>query len=185
MHKGLPTIPLSRDRLRQGPTAYTGELELQEDFGPKGLELLGQPGISITAEESADGGVRIIGTLTGRLVETCPRCLASVERERTVSIDLRLEPGLDAWEEGPGVYVLDANQEEIDAGPALREEFLLALPDYPYCRPDCKGLCPRCGTDLNDGDCDCVETTGDPRWEALRRQIAPEGGERNDDEQDG
>lgn len=185
MHKGLPTVPISRDRLRKGPVTHTGVLRLDEDFGPAGIVSRGAPGVSIRAEESSDGGVRVTGSLTVRLVETCARCLAAVERERTVPIDLRFEPALEAWEEGPGVYVLDAGREEIDAGPALREEFLLALPDYPLCRPGCKGLCPRCGTDLNEGDCDCVATTGDPRWEALRRQLASESLEANDDEQDG
>ncbi len=36
------------------------------------------------------------------------------------------------------------------------------------CRPDCAGLCPHCGTNLNDGACDCEEDRTDPRWDALR-----------------
>lgn len=185
MNKGLPTLPLSHDRLRQGPVEHSGELQLAEDFGPTGLSLRETPRVTIRAEPSPDGGVRVTGTVTGQVVETCPRCLKVVEREHEVPIDFRFEPDLEMWEEGPGVYVLDGNQDEIDAGPALREEFLLALPDYPLCRADCRGLCPRCGTDLNEGECDCAEPTGDPRWEALRRQLAPDASEPNDDEQDG
>jgi len=50
----------------------------------------------------------------------------------------------------------------------MREQFYLALPMKPLCREDCKGLCPRCGEDLNVKGCGCVIETADPRWEALK-----------------
>lgn len=186
MHKGLPTLPLSRERLRDGPVGFESDLEIESEFGPVGFELEGRPRVAITAEELQDGRVRISGSMTARLSETCSRCLTVVERERNIPLDFRFEPGLDPWDEGPGVYALDANQDELDAGPALREELLLALPDYPLCRPGCRGLCPRCGIDLNEGECDCAEPTGDSRWDALRTQLASDGIAANDDErQDG
>lgn len=186
MNKGLPTLLLSRDRLREGPVAIDSALELESEFGPVGFELDRAPAVTITAEELQDGRVRISGSMTARLSETCSRCLKVVERERSIPLDFRFEPGLDPWDEGPGVYALDANQNEMDAGPALREELLLALPDYPLCRPECRGLCPQCGTDLNESECDCVETTGDSRWDALRAQLPSGGLAVNDDErQDG
>jgi len=186
MNKGLPTLPLSRDRLREGPVDVEGELKLESEFGRVGFELGGPPEVVITAEESRDGRVRIGGSMTARLFETCSRCLKVVERQRSVPLDFRFEPDLDPWDEGPGVYALDANRDVLDAGPALREELLLALPDYPLCRPACLGLCPRCGADLNEGDCGCVGPTGDARWDALRTQLASDGLAANDDErQDG
>ena len=48
-----------------------------------------------------------------------------------------------------------------------REEWLLAVPAFSLCREDCKGLCPRCGADLNERPCDCADTT-DARWDALK-----------------
>jgi uncharacterized protein len=44
----------------------------------------------------------------------------------------------------------------------------LSLPSSPVCRPDCKGLCPHCGQDLNEGSCDCHTEAVDPRWAALK-----------------
>ena len=44
---------------------------------------------------------------------------------------------------------------------------LLDTPSTPVCRPDCAGLCPTCGIDLNDGQCECVGPPADPRWAAL------------------
>lgn len=57
----------------------------------------------------------------------------------------------------------------IDLGLALREQVLLALPPSPLCKEDCKGLCPKCGKDLNDGECGCDRTVADPRWAALKQ----------------
>lgn len=57
---------------------------------------------------------------------------------------------------------------EIDVGEAIREQILLALPPAPLCREDCKGLCPSCGKDLNEGDCGCDRKVQDPRWAALK-----------------
>ena len=50
----------------------------------------------------------------------------------------------------------------------LWEEFSLALPVKPLCRPDCKGLCPVCGHNQNKGSCSCAAEEGDPRLAALR-----------------
>ena len=49
----------------------------------------------------------------------------------------------------------------------LREQVLLSLPVRTLCKPDCKGLCPRCGANRNLQPCSCDEGPSDPRWEAL------------------
>jgi uncharacterized protein len=57
---------------------------------------------------------------------------------------------------------------EIDLGPMVREQVLLALAERPLCREDCEGLCPHCGANLNQQRCECREDRGDPRFAALR-----------------
>jgi uncharacterized protein len=54
----------------------------------------------------------------------------------------------------------------------LRQALLLSLPMQPLCKPDCAGLCPICGQDLNQGPCDCVSVEIDPRWEKLGLLLA-------------
>jgi len=49
----------------------------------------------------------------------------------------------------------------------LREQVLLSLPVRTLCKPDCKGLCPRCGQNRNSQECSCDVGPSDPRWEAL------------------
>jgi uncharacterized protein len=51
----------------------------------------------------------------------------------------------------------------------MREQFYLALPMKPLCRPDCQGLCPVCGKNRNVETCACQSEWVDPRMEALRR----------------
>jgi uncharacterized protein len=57
----------------------------------------------------------------------------------------------------------------IDLDPVVREQLLLSIPAYPVCRESCKGLCPVCGANLNDGDCGCDRRTPDPRWAGLEK----------------
>lgn len=65
--------------------------------------------------------------------------------------------------------------EEVDLTPELRESILLALPSHPVCRPDCRGVCPRCGRQLAEGPCGCAATAA-PGWAALSSLDVPEPG---------
>ncbi len=55
----------------------------------------------------------------------------------------------------------------IDLTPQLREDIILELPQRALCDESCKGLCPVCGTDLNQTVCQCRATPAEPRWQAL------------------
>ncbi len=63
--------------------------------------------------------------------------------------------------------------DEIDLGQLMREQFLLSLPMKPLCSEACHGLCPVCGTNLNRGSCECKRTWDDPRFAALREMRKP------------
>jgi uncharacterized protein len=97
----------------------------------------------------------------------CRRCLVQVEVPLSLDLSLVFATGTDT-PEGEGCYLIPAREQELDLGPALREEMLLAAPRYVECRPDCKGLCARCGANLNEGPCGCT-SEADPRWNALRQ----------------
>lgn len=58
---------------------------------------------------------------------------------------------------------------EIELTPVVREQLILALPQYPVCRDSCKGLCPVCGTNLNEKECGCDRKVPDPRWAGLEK----------------
>jgi uncharacterized protein len=80
---------------------------------------------------------------------------------------LFVDEGTEGSEDDPDVYIIEKRDHDLDLRPAMREQWLLAVPALVTCREDCKGLCPRCGADLNQGACDCAPPT-DPRWDALR-----------------
>lgn len=66
---------------------------------------------------------------------------------------------------------LDVNfysNDEINIDDFIREQLVLSLPVKPLCSPDCQGICPKCGKDLNEGLCNCKEKYVDPRLISLK-----------------
>ncbi len=137
------------------------------------------------------GGVLLEGKFTSRVVAECKRCLAESKLELPVSFTLNLVPeslargeGLldeeDAEEkdkglgESGGSFALDDADEEvfdgkvIDLEPIVREQVLLALPMNAVCREDCRGLCMKCGQNLNEQQCGCDTKFVDPRLAVLK-----------------
>ncbi|MGN0846354.1 MAG: YceD family protein [Kiritimatiellia bacterium] len=55
----------------------------------------------------------------------------------------------------------------VDLTDELRQSIILTLPSYPVCRQDCRGVCPTCGKNLNEGPCTCRHVEQDSRWGAL------------------
>ena len=127
-------------------------------------------GIRVTGRLSQAGTDRYYfsGHLFGVTQQECRRCLTPTEA--TVDADVHVlfaDTGEDL--DDPDVYPVGGDRsDEIDLLPALREQWLLEVPAFLVCRPDCKGLCPKCGADLNAGKCDCTPES-DARWEALRK----------------
>lgn len=116
-------------------------------------------------------------TLRGeaRLVarDTCARCLGEctfelvadllILADRRGSDDPRDEDALER--EGSVLYHEGL---EVDLGPPIREALILEVPKIIVCKPDCRGLCPECGQNLNKASCNCTPATDDSRWEALK-----------------
>ena len=64
-------------------------------------------------------------------------------------------------------FETDEKTEIVDLTDELRQSIILALPTYPVCRADCRGVCPTCGKNLNEGPCACEHEERDGRWGAL------------------
>jgi uncharacterized protein len=67
------------------------------------------------------------------------------------------------------VVYLHPETDKINIGEDVRDYALLALPMKKLCSEDCKGLCPKCGKNLNDGSCNCKDEKIDSRWEPLQK----------------
>lgn len=106
------------------------------------------------------------GTVEGTLAHECRRCLKPVDTPFDEEVTIVYVS--DATDGEDGSYPLDEGSSELDLSDAVREEVVLAVNPYVLCTPECKGLCPQCGTNRNIGTCDCTEDHSDPRWAALR-----------------
>lgn len=128
-------------------------------------------GVHVTGRLSAAGPGRFYwhGRIEGDVVLACNRCLAEARAHVSDEAHLIFAEQGDEDTDDPDVYQLDPRAEELDLRPAIREEWLLAAPTYALCQEQCKGLCPRCGADLNAGPHECSETGTDPRWDTLRK----------------
>ena len=103
----------------------------------------------------------------GRVVSACARCLEPVERDLEFSYSEVFRRSDQEPLEDDLVRETVYEGDEIDLGEGFLEQLLLALPMRELCRSDCKGLCPRCGANLNQGDCGCDRTVVDPRLARL------------------
>jgi uncharacterized protein len=135
-------------------------------------DIIPPGGVHVTGRLSAAGVVGdrfyFSGHLSGEVVGECRRCLTEARASATEDAQLLfVEEGADDLVDDPDVFLYDPRSPGLDLRPAIREQWLLAAPKFVQCQPDCKGLCPTCGTDLNAGPCAC-EPVSDNRWAALR-----------------
>jgi uncharacterized protein len=105
----------------------------------------------------------------------CARCLepatmpvaGRLQEEFLPTVDVRTgAPLAEAPEEG--AFAIDENH-LLDLGEAIRQHILMETPLQPLCRPDCQGLCPSCGSNLNEGRCDCAPTDPSSPFSALEQ----------------
>jgi uncharacterized protein len=118
---------------------------------------------------SSAGGGRFYlhGGMSAPAQLDCRRCLTEVRVEVREEIQAVFAPLGDEEASDPDVFTFDPHARDLDLRPALRELWLLAAPGYALCDEACKGLCPTCGKNLNEGACDCPPVP-DSRWDALR-----------------
>jgi uncharacterized protein len=118
--------------------------------------------------------IRIVGEFATRVEMACARCLQPIHQDVAKKFELLYRPqGSDAGKEALSVTTAEAEVgyyqgEGLLLEDVLREQVLLALPLKAICREDCKGLCPHCGRNLNQEQCNCAESLDDPRWSALK-----------------
>jgi uncharacterized protein len=120
-------------------------------------------------ETKVSGEIRVFARLE------CTRCLTEVEQKLEFPFEAAFvapEHYTEAVEaelsgEDLDVSILEGNG--IDLAELVREQILLNLPEQVFCRDDCRGLCPKCGANLNlTATCGCEEKEIDPRWAALK-----------------
>ncbi len=115
-----------------------------------------------------DYGLFAQGEIATQVEVQCVRCLTPIPYSLTIQLADRFAYNPQALDQAQDPAFPILNKGTIDLVPALREHTLLSLPLHPLCRPDCQGLCSRCGANLNEGPCGCPQEEADPRLAALK-----------------
>ncbi len=135
-------------------------------------------GVSYPVSEAviAEGTVRntagvlvMKGTVRTRIHGVCDRCAGEFQRDVSFPIDAVLVTELSSEEdEDENIFPLVGDSADLEE--IVRTVFVLNLDSKLLCREDCKGICPRCGKNLNLGKCDCRKEP-DPRLAALAQLL--------------
>ena len=117
------------------------------------------------------GALLLEGTASTALDLTCDRCCKPFTREKSVLLDSLLATELENEESEDEIILLEGDASDLDE--VASTAFILAMDIINLCSEDCKGLCGRCGADLNLGPCTCKSDV-DPRLAALAQLLDDE-----------
>lgn len=150
------------------------EIETEESFGTEDAELDGPIKAALRVTKHGPEVV-VAGTVEAVALLKCGRCLRGFRKEIEVHPALTYHPleelkgaeknELFSDELETGFYEGD----DLDIGELVKEQVILSIPMKPLCMESCRGICPGCGTDLNEGRCTCGGRGPDPRWETLKK----------------
>jgi uncharacterized protein len=119
---------------------------------------------------SVGDGVLARGRLRASVELECRRCLSPVQYRVDDTVDMYFtEIGPDEEDIEGEVYPIPIRGTELDLSDAVREQLLLRVPDFALCREGCRGFCPKCGTNLNESQCECVPEAPPSPWDALKQ----------------
>ena len=121
-----------------------------------------------------DRGILVRGVFHSEIGLNCSRCLSDFTYPVTLTVEEEYFPTMDVntginlpGPEDPGSFTID-DHNILDLSEAIRQYTVLAMPIKPLCRKECAGLCPTCGSNLNETTCTCPSRSVDPRWAQLK-----------------
>ena len=148
------------------------EFPFETDAQISEMEVLGDP---VRFEEIAVSGT-VVGTsetvgvkaeIRAKVESLCARCREKVVRPIVAEMDAEFARVPDS--ENPDQYAFEGTT--VDLSQAIRDALILALPFRFLCKEECKGLCPKCGANLNAGSCSCPKEDDDSNPFAALRMI--------------
>jgi len=159
----MATLIIPVERLREGP------LKLELDLPPEALDLRDEQ-YQFTGHVRGDVVFHLIGEdvlasgeIHAQVTSICVRCLAPAEATIHVTVNEAWIENRPEEEQADREFSEDAPLtrtyagDEIELDEVFRELILSELPDRVYCQPECKGLCPGCGANLNLEPCRCLK----------------------------
>lgn len=152
---------------------------LKAEFTPDEIDLDLESRLAIPAVFRGeifgdDGRAYVEGMITANVETACTRCLEPVTRQFEIPFrDVFVDASQESREREAEIGIGDMDESlviggRVDLEEVVREQILLAMPEQMLCREGCRGLCPKCGGNLNLIDCSCDRDELDPRWAALK-----------------
>lgn len=161
-------MQINVSQLLQEPTGSARSYEIDDSISPGGSPVRGTVELLRTGRS-----ILVRGKLRAEVEVTCSRCLGLFQCSLKLKIEEEYFPTTDVISgavlpllEEPGAFTIDEYC-VLDLTEAVCQYIALVTPMKPLCRPDCAGLCSRCGSNLNQGPCRCPSPEADPRWSGL------------------
>jgi len=153
-------------------------VELEEKISIEGLSVSSPVTAHLAVSKTANE-VLVTGNLSVELEMECSRCLKGVQQAQDLAVSVVYHPAEEIGSEKHGLHDDEMDMgfytgEELDLLELIREQIMLSVLMKPLCYEDCKGICPKCGIDLNTGACSCVHKEIDPRLEVLKKLLDKE-----------
>lgn len=149
---------------------YTLDMEMDVYHGPNGdYEVTSKKPVTLRIMNLGNRTLEVEGKASFSLIFPCDRCLDPVKVDfdldmvRTIDFNETEEEHEEELDEQP--YVQGFN---LDVDQLVCDELILNLPMKVLCSEDCKGICNRCGTNLNHETCDCDTRPLDPRMAVIQ-----------------
>ena len=138
------------------------------DFEYAGQFPLKKP-VSLTGEITNKASlVRLLAHIEFVFDSPCDRCGKPTARKHIVTVDKSLATAIEGDDSDTILLVPDM---KLDLDDFIYTETVVNLPMKHLCKADCKGVCSKCGKDLNEGKCDCVTKEIDPRLAVLAQLL--------------
>ena len=151
------------------------EVDVEEDLSIEGVFAVSpvKARLSITKVSTE---VMVSGGVSLELENSCSRCLKRIRQVQNLPVNVVYHPADEIGSEKHELHDDEMDMgfyrgEELDLQELLSEQIMLNLQMKPLCDEACKGICPKCGTDLNTGTCTCEKREVDPRLEVLKKLL--------------
>jgi uncharacterized protein len=151
---------------REGHLEDTHDVHFVDAFGEAAVARC-----SVAVEYRHTGSAWYIsGLVTSEYKTSCHLCLHEVKLPIEAGFELVVRRSGDpdaGGAEAQDYVVLPMGESVVELGSLIHENFVVSIPMIVRCTDECRGLCPKCGVNLNNEACSC-ETSTDSRWDALR-----------------
>jgi uncharacterized protein len=173
------SLQINVAQLLKAPTGTVRQRDISEDISGIDDELeIKSPLTGHVKMIRSPDSILVTGSLQTVVELSCRRCLESfavpveveIEEEFYPSVDIQTGAQLPVTQAEEEATIID-EQHVLDLTEVVRQALFLAIPMHPLCAPDCAGLCPQCGQNLNEAICDCVPEEVDHRLEVLKQLL--------------